>query len=92
MYHTDSDESNEPLRSLELTSGLTFTSWDKFKDWINKFALQEGFDYRIRTSEAIQGVIRRVTYECTKSGSHIPQVISDPTRRRDVHSQRISCP
>jgi hypothetical protein len=36
--------------------------------------------------------LRRVTYECTKSGSHISQATSDPTKKRNTHSQRTSCP
>ncbi|PKC50165.1 hypothetical protein RhiirA1_487177, partial [Rhizophagus irregularis] len=43
-------------------------------------------------SEYIEGVLRRVTYECTKSGSHISQATSDPTKKRNTHSQRTSCP
>ena len=36
--------------------------------------------------------MRRATYECTKSGSHNPQVTSDPTKRRNATSSRIQCP
>ena len=92
LYDTDTDESNVPLESSELISGLTFTSWDKFKDWIYSFALKEGFNYKIRTSGTVQGVMRRATYECTKSGSHISQVILDPTKQRNTHSQQTLCP
>jgi hypothetical protein len=56
------------------------------------FALKEGFDYKIRTSEKVEGVVRRATYECTRSGSHTPQVTSDPTKRRNASSSRTSCP
>src|SRR5581483_8625803 len=52
---TQDDESdsssNNPSESLELVSGLTFTSWDEFKNYLDMFALKEGFDYKIRTSE-----------------------------------------
>ena len=65
------DESDDPSNSLELTSGLTFPNWEDFKNWIYMFGLNEGFNYKIRTSETIQGVMQRVTYECAKSGSHI---------------------
>ncbi|CAG8771262.1 18306_t:CDS:1, partial [Gigaspora rosea] len=37
--------------------------------WINRFALQEGFDYKIRTSEADDNsIIRMAIYMCTKAG------------------------
>ena len=64
----------------ELTVGLTFSSWEDFKNWIHMFGLKEGFNYRIRSSETTQGVMRRATYECAKSGTHNPQTISDPTK------------
>jgi hypothetical protein len=67
---SDTDSPNDPSESLELVSGLTFTNWDEFKNWLNKFALKEGFDYKIRTSEKDQGIMRRAAYECTKSESH----------------------
>jgi len=47
--YDDKNRPNEPSESLELIPGLTFTSWDEFKNWINRFALKEGFDYKIRT-------------------------------------------
>jgi hypothetical protein len=78
--------------SLELITGLTFNSWDEFKSWINRFALKEGFSYKIRLSEKIEGVIRRATYECIKSGSNTSQVTFDPTKRRNASSSKTSCP
>ncbi|PKY47537.1 hypothetical protein RhiirA4_421474 [Rhizophagus irregularis] len=54
------DELVELTDSLELIAGLTFNSWDEFKSWINRFALKEGFSYKIRSSEKIEGMIRRV--------------------------------
>jgi hypothetical protein len=78
--------------SLELITGLTFNSWDEFKSWINRFALKEGFSYKIRSSEKIEGVIRRATYECIKSGSNTFQVTSDPTKRCNASSSKTSCP
>ena len=78
--------------SLELISGLTFNSWDKFKSWINRFTLKEGFSYKIRSSEKVEGVIRRAAYGCTRSGSHTSQVTSDPTKRRNASSSRTLCP
>jgi hypothetical protein len=59
---------------------------------MDRFALKEGFNYKIRTSEKVEGVVRRVAYECTKSGSHTSQVTSDPTKKRNVSSSRTSCP
>ncbi|CAG8702442.1 16121_t:CDS:1, partial [Funneliformis mosseae] len=71
--YDDENRPNELSESLKLIPELTFTSWNEFKNWINRFALKEGFDYKIITSKKIQGVIRKVVYECTKSGSHISQ-------------------
>ncbi|CAB5396096.1 unnamed protein product [Rhizophagus irregularis] len=48
------DELVELTDSLELIAGLTFNSWDEFKSWINRFALKEGFSYKIRSSEKIE--------------------------------------
>ncbi len=56
------------------------------------FGLKEGFNYKIRISEIVQGVLWKATYECSKSGSHILQAILDLTKQRDTHSQRILCP
>ncbi|CAB5216537.1 unnamed protein product [Rhizophagus irregularis] len=86
------DELVELTDSLELIAGLTFNSWDEFKSWINRFALKEGFSYKIRSSEKIEGMIRRVAYECIKSGSNTSQVTSDPTKRRNASSSKTSCP
>ena len=36
--------------------------------------------------------MRRAAYECTKSGSHNPQITSDPTKRRNAYSSRVLCP
>ncbi|CAB4480263.1 unnamed protein product [Rhizophagus irregularis] len=85
---SDGDSDNQPL---ELVSGLTFISWDEFKNWLDRFALKEGFDHKIRTSEKDQGILRRVTYKCTKSGSHNPQITSDPTKHRNAFSSRMLC-
>ncbi|GET51797.1 protein FAR1-RELATED SEQUENCE 11 isoform X2 [Rhizophagus irregularis DAOM 181602=DAOM 197198] len=88
----ESDRPDEPSDSLELTSELTFTDWEDFKSWLHRFASKEGFSYKIRTSETIQGVMRRATYECAKSGSHNPQTTSDSTKQRNAYSQQILCP
>jgi len=95
FIHDETDKSNgldEPSDSLELTSGFIFTDWEDFKSWIHRFALKEGFSYKIRTSETIQGVMRRATYECAKSGTHNPQTTSDPTKQRNAYSHRTLCP
>ena len=79
-------ESDEPSDSLELVSRLTFPNWKDFKNWMYMFELKEGFNYKIRTSKTVQGVLQRATYECSKSGSHISQVMLDPTKQHDTHS------
>lgn len=86
------DDEYENLEFLELVKGRVFSDWHEFKNWIHRFAKKEGFDYKIRSSEKDQGIMRRVIYECTRSGSHKPQVTCDPTKRRDAHSLRIQCP
>ncbi|GBB94192.1 hypothetical protein RclHR1_23080003 [Rhizophagus clarus] len=88
----DRDELVELTDSLELISGLTFNRWDEFKSWIDRFALKEGFNYKIRSSEKIEGVIQKVTYKCIKSGSNTSQVTSDPTKRRNASSDKTLCP
>ena len=86
------NESNDSPNPLELISGLTFHNWEEFKSWIYRFALEKGFNYKIRTSETDQaGVLRRATYECFKSGSNVSQGTSDPSKRRNTHSQRTQC-
>ena len=53
IIDNESDELDEPSDSLELTSGLTFSNWEDFKNWIQMFGLKEGFNYKIRTSETV---------------------------------------
>ncbi|GBC10082.1 hypothetical protein RclHR1_09320003 [Rhizophagus clarus] len=84
----DRDELVELTDSLELISGLTFNSRNEFKSWIDRFALKKSFNYKIRSSEKVEGMIRRVTYEYIKSGSNTSQVTSDPTKRRNVNSKK----
>ncbi len=57
MYNDESDELNtsEPL---ELILEFTFANLNKFKDWINGFALKEGFSYKIRTSKCFTKYIK----------------------------------
>ena len=86
LYNEESDESNNLSEPLELISRLTFTNRNEFKNWINRFALKESFSYRIRTSEKFEGIVRRVTYEYTKSGSYISQVILNLTKWHNTHS------
>ncbi|PKB94368.1 hypothetical protein RhiirA5_438961 [Rhizophagus irregularis] len=50
------------------------------------------FNYKIRTSEKVEGMVRRAAYECAKSDSHTSQVTSDPTKRRNANSSRTSYP
>ncbi|GBB86757.1 hypothetical protein RclHR1_13170003 [Rhizophagus clarus] len=92
LHKDDRDELVELTDSLELISGLTFNSWDEFKSWIDRFALKEGFNYKIRSSEKVEGVIQRVTYEYIKSGSNTSQVTSDPTKRCNASSEKTLCP
>ncbi|CAG8513715.1 21340_t:CDS:2, partial [Racocetra persica] len=49
------------------------------------------FNYKVKTSEITNGVMKKATYECIKSSLHAPQVTSDPTKRHNIYSQRIQC-
>ncbi|RIB30775.1 hypothetical protein C2G38_2238049 [Gigaspora rosea] len=89
---TDLEEIEDQNDTLELKIGQSFVSWLEFKDWFNNFAKKKGFNYKVRTSQLDGEVMRRVTYECSRSGTHNPQVTSDPTKRRDASSQRTQCP
>ena len=88
LLDTDSKEAED----LELKIGLTFSNWAEFKIWIENFAKKKGFSYKIRSSQMDGEVIRRISYECLRSGTHNPQVSSDPTKRRNATSQRTQCP
>ncbi|CAG8466245.1 10551_t:CDS:2 [Racocetra persica] len=95
-YSVDEDESDnngtDDELHLELVVGISFSCWDSFKAWLNCFALHEGFDYKIRMSEADdKGIIRRATYVCTKASTHSPNVTVDPTKHRNAKSQRTKC-
>ena len=79
------DESDDLSNSLKLTFGLTFSNWKDFKNWIYMFGLKEDFNYKIRTSETIQSVMWRATYECAKFGSHVLQTTSDPMKQYNAH-------
>jgi len=92
LLDTDSEETVDPLDSLDLKIGLTFEDWAEFKIWIDNFVKKKGFNYKIRTSQMDGQVMRRVTYECSRSGIHKPQVSSDPIMRRNATSQRTQCP
>ena len=70
LYNDKSNESNVS-KPLELIPEFTFFDLDKFKNWINRFALKEGFSYKIRTSKMNQDVMRRATYECMKSDLYV---------------------
>ncbi|CAJ0650093.1 13017_t:CDS:2 [Entrophospora sp. SA101] len=72
---------------LNLKEGLTFVSWKQAKLFFDNFALQEGFSYRIRRSKSEDGIVTRLTYECTKSGKHNPRITTDPTKHREMVPQ-----
>ncbi|CAB4438469.1 unnamed protein product [Rhizophagus irregularis] len=36
--------------------------------------------------------MHHISYECSRSGNHNPQVSSDLTKRRNATSQRTQCP
>ncbi|CAG8581918.1 30031_t:CDS:1, partial [Racocetra persica] len=63
--------------SLELVQSFLFSNWQLFKIWIKQFVKQEGFSYKIRTSEADNGIIRRAVYVCSKADTYNLQVTSD---------------
>ncbi|CAG8750046.1 22637_t:CDS:1, partial [Cetraspora pellucida] len=87
----DEDESDNKSY-LKLVVGLLFLSWDSFKVWLNHFALQKGFAYKIRTNERDdKGIVQRATYVCTKSITHDPNVTFDPTKHHNAKSQRTKC-
>jgi hypothetical protein len=87
LLDTDSKEAED----LELKIGLTFSNWAEFKIWIENFTKTKGFNYKIKTSQTNGEVIRRITYECLRSGIHNSQVTSDLTKRRNATSQRTQC-
>ncbi|GBC41870.2 hypothetical protein GLOIN_2v1770853 [Rhizophagus irregularis DAOM 181602=DAOM 197198] len=73
------DETDESDRPDEPSDSLKLTSGLTFTDWE---------DFKV----GYIGVMRRATYECTKSGSHNPQTTSDPTKQRNAHFQQTLCP
>lgn len=78
-FQEDESDNNH----LELVLGLSFPDWQSFKNWLNQFALQEGFDYKIRTSEKDENdenVIRRANYVCAKAGTHKSKKTADPNK------------
>ncbi|CAG8628379.1 11336_t:CDS:1, partial [Racocetra persica] len=87
----DSEEIENHNNLLELKVGLTFGSFKEFKAWIECFAKKEGFSYRIRTSTIDGDIVRHAIYECSRSGTHQPLVTTDPTKRRNMSSQRTEC-
>ncbi|CAG8807097.1 13384_t:CDS:2, partial [Cetraspora pellucida] len=48
-----------------------------FKNWLHRFALKQGFNYKIRTSETIEDVLQKVIYEYIKLDTNNLQVILD---------------
>ncbi|CAB4441081.1 unnamed protein product [Rhizophagus irregularis] len=67
------DSSEETEDYLELKIGLTFTNWAEFNIWIDDFAKKKGFNYKVRTSQKDGEIMRRISYECSRSGNHNPQ-------------------
>ncbi|CAB4431443.1 unnamed protein product [Rhizophagus irregularis] len=84
-------EETEEAEELELKTGLTFINWAEFNVWIDNFAKNKGFSYKIKISQKNGEIIRRISYECSKSGIHNPQVSSDPTKRQNATSQCTQC-
>jgi len=83
LFDTNSEETEVPF---ELKIRLTFVNWAEFKIWIDNFAKEKGFNYKVRTSQMDGEVTRCITYECSRSGIHKPQVSSDLTIRRNATS------
>ena len=92
LYNKESDESNDPSESLKLISELTFTNWNEFKNWIDRFVFKKGFSYRIRISEKFEGIVWRATYKYTKSDLCISQVILDLTKHHNAYFQWTQYP
>ncbi|CAG8790371.1 16146_t:CDS:1, partial [Cetraspora pellucida] len=63
----------------------------ELKMWLNRFVLENGFNYKVRTSKVANSIIKRAIYKCIKSGSHILQVTSNPTKRHSTYSQYTQC-
>uniref|UniRef100_U9UMW1 Uncharacterized protein n=1 Tax=Rhizophagus irregularis (strain DAOM 181602 / DAOM 197198 / MUCL 43194) TaxID=747089 RepID=U9UMW1_RHIID len=76
--HENNDEVQNAINDVS-TPRCHVIIWDDFKIWISKFALKEGFDYKIRTSEKDQDEIT-----CRVTSSHNPLVSSDPTKHRNA--------
>ncbi|CAG8727705.1 22116_t:CDS:2, partial [Cetraspora pellucida] len=81
VLELDSEPEDE---MLELEIGLSFFNWSEFKTWLNKFAKQKRFNYKVQTSQADSKIIHRVTYECSRSSVHNPQVTCNPTKQRNL--------
>ncbi|CAG8493753.1 21701_t:CDS:2 [Cetraspora pellucida] len=69
--------------SLEIKLGLSFPDWQSFKIWLYQFALQEGFNYKIRTSEKDGEIVRQANYICAKSGTYNSNATADPIKRHN---------
>ncbi|CAG8762718.1 34509_t:CDS:2, partial [Racocetra persica] len=89
LFDNELDGSDDLSDSVKLILRLTFFNWEEFKIWLNGFALKNRFSYKVRTSEITNGIMKRATYEYTKSGLHALQVTSDPTKRHNTYSQQI---
>ncbi len=74
LLDTDSEET-EVL--LELKIG--FVNWAEFKIWIDNFAKEKRFNYKVRTSQMDGKVTCCIIYEYSRSDIHKPQISSDLT-------------
>jgi hypothetical protein len=79
MY--DQEHGQDNIFTLQLELGLSFPNWQLFKVWLDQFALQEGFNYKIRNSETDEGIVRRINYVCAKSAVYNPKITAEPTKR-----------
>src|ERR1051326_6105113 len=80
---------DENIKTLDICVGLSFETWEYIKKCFDTFALQQGFSYKTRRSETDDsGIVRRLTYECSKSGKYVAQVTVDPVKRHNTSSQR----
>ena len=70
---------------MELVQKLSFSDRQSFKVWLDQFVLQKGFNYKVRNSETSEGIVRRVSYVCAKSGTYNPNVTVEPIKRHTTH-------
>ena len=80
--------------TIKNTNRITYSLYSQNQDynfqignWLDQFALQEGFNYKIRNSETDEGIVRRINYVCAKSGTYNPKITAEPTKRWNSTSQ-----